>query len=363
MTPRRSVSARHQHGVATLMIVMALFFLVSLVAAYASRNLIFEQRTSANQYRSTQAFEAAEAGIEWALGLLNGSLVDATCMPTADTTFDSFRARYLGLDPTTGSVTPRTWNDAGVARPLAASCVRTDAGWSCSCPSTGLPNPNLPVGEGVFPAFQISFEAGTAPGQLRIASKGCSTASTACLNARRNVTGDASVSMTAAIALAPAMPSSPAAALTVHGNLDLGAFALRVINADPTTRGITIHAGSVAPATLAAAILESSPGTPAGTGTVVEDATLAAWTADRMFMTFFGVDRAMFKRQPTTVVLDCALGCGNALRDAVLANPGRPIWINGDLSIDNDVTIGSAAAPALIVVEGKASCTARPPIG
>ena len=44
---------------------MVLFFIMSLVAAYASRNLIFEQRTSANNYRSTQAFEAAEAGLEW----------------------------------------------------------------------------------------------------------------------------------------------------------------------------------------------------------------------------------------------------------------------------------------------------------
>jgi hypothetical protein len=34
---------------------MLLFFIISMVAAYTSRNLIFEQRTSANQYRSTQA--------------------------------------------------------------------------------------------------------------------------------------------------------------------------------------------------------------------------------------------------------------------------------------------------------------------
>ena len=51
---------------------MLLFFIISLVAAYAGRNLIFEQKTSANQYRATQAFEAAEAGLEWALAMLNG---------------------------------------------------------------------------------------------------------------------------------------------------------------------------------------------------------------------------------------------------------------------------------------------------
>ena len=52
-----------ERGAATLVVVMVLFFIISMVAAYTSRNLIFEQRTSANQYRSTQAQEAAEAGL------------------------------------------------------------------------------------------------------------------------------------------------------------------------------------------------------------------------------------------------------------------------------------------------------------
>ena len=58
---------RTQRGAASLVVVMVLFFIITLVAAYTSRNLLFEQRTSANQYRSTLAFETAEAGIEWAL--------------------------------------------------------------------------------------------------------------------------------------------------------------------------------------------------------------------------------------------------------------------------------------------------------
>jgi Tfp pilus assembly protein PilX len=84
-----------QRGAAALVVVMVLFFIVALVAAYTSRNLIFEQRTSANQYRSTQAFEAAEAGIDWALAMLNGGRIDAACRAHTDasTTDDSFRQR------------------------------------------------------------------------------------------------------------------------------------------------------------------------------------------------------------------------------------------------------------------------------
>jgi len=159
-------------------------------------------------------------------------------------------------------------------------------------------------------------------------------------------------SILATVALASAMPSSPAAPLTVRGNLNLGSFALHVANTDPATNGITIHAGGTV-TTDPSAVLESSPGAPGGSRTVVDnDAGLAGWTADRMFTAFFGVERSTYKRAPTTVVLDCAAGCANALRDAVERNPGRPIWINGDLSIDSDVAIGSAGAPVLIVVEG-----------
>jgi Tfp pilus assembly protein PilX len=73
-TPRRVAAA--QRGAAALAVVMVLFFVISLVAAYASRNLVFEQRASTNQYRSTLALETAEAGAEWALALLNTGRID-----------------------------------------------------------------------------------------------------------------------------------------------------------------------------------------------------------------------------------------------------------------------------------------------
>ncbi len=115
---------------------MVLFFIMSLVAAYASRNLIFEQRTSANNYRSTQAFEAAEAGLEWALAMLNGGRIDDVCAPSTDAARNAFRERYL-LTDADGNIQARTWDDAGTATPLRPSCVRGNAGWACSCPAAG----------------------------------------------------------------------------------------------------------------------------------------------------------------------------------------------------------------------------------
>ena len=82
-----------QSGAASLIVVMILFFILSLVAAYTNRSLIFEQRTASNQYRSTQALEAAEAGVEWALAMLNSGRITATCAPSVTVADPSFRQR------------------------------------------------------------------------------------------------------------------------------------------------------------------------------------------------------------------------------------------------------------------------------
>ena len=61
----------HQRGAVALVVALVLLFGMTLIAFFANRTMIFEQRTSANQYRYTKAFEVADAGIEWAIARLN----------------------------------------------------------------------------------------------------------------------------------------------------------------------------------------------------------------------------------------------------------------------------------------------------
>ena len=42
---------QRRHGLAALTVVMILFFVMAMVAAYTNRNLIFEQRIATNSYR------------------------------------------------------------------------------------------------------------------------------------------------------------------------------------------------------------------------------------------------------------------------------------------------------------------------
>ena len=332
-----------QRGAAALMVVMVLFFVVSLVAAYASRNLIFEQRTSANQYRSTQAFEAAEAGLEWALGLLNSGRLGDACQVGVGT---SFRERYINTQADS-TLVPRTRSDT---TQLLPTCVRTTVGWTCSCPSDAAPSLAVPVGTGPFPAFRVRFFAIGQPGTIRIESRGCTRLNETCLGTGLPTDGDAQAVINQVVALKTALSTPPAAALTVRENRTLGG-AMRVTNTDPSTNGITVNAGGTVART--DLILSSVPGAPTEPSVVDLDTSISALTADRMFASVFGMRPSTYRLQPSALTFDCTAACSAAdLRTLASLNPGRPIWVDGSLDMDSDGDLGSVASPVVLIVTG-----------
>lgn len=88
---------------------------------------------------------------------------------------------------------------------------------------------------------------------------------------------------------------------------------------------------------------------------VGNDASLAATTPERFFTSYFGLDKAGWKNQPTVRTLTCGGNCTGALVDAIGSAGGSPmVWVAGDLMLDGPVTLGSAEHPVLLVVEGNA---------
>jgi hypothetical protein len=160
-----------QRGAASLIVVTLLLLLMTMVAAFASRRLVVEQQTSATQYRQNQAFEAAEAGLQWALAMLNGGRIDERCEADAAADEGTFRDRYLVIDEVDGRLMPS---------PLGAGCVMTNAGWSCSCPSAGEPALARPESPGAHPAFTVRLNATDQPGLVGITAYGCSSVGAAC---------------------------------------------------------------------------------------------------------------------------------------------------------------------------------------
>ena len=114
-----------QRGAATLVSAVILLVLMTLVTFFANRNIVFERKTAANQYRSTKALEAAEAGIEWALANLNSSRkITAACATSTVATDRSFRDRYL--DPDDNGLFAEPFSTAN------PTCTFNGATWSCS---------------------------------------------------------------------------------------------------------------------------------------------------------------------------------------------------------------------------------------
>jgi Tfp pilus assembly protein PilX len=362
------MKSANQRGAATLVVVMVLFFIISMVAAYTSRNMIFEQRTGANLYRASQSFEAAEAGMNWAIMMLNGGRIDSACRASTDPSHNSFRQRYLDIDASSGQVTARTLPPpAGGA--LTPTCI-FDGGtgtWRCSCPTDTPPVLAAATGNAVSPAFRVRFRVLNAPtvqpGLVRIDVVGCTRLDNYCLdvaggspdNEGRTVTG-------AVLMLSGRATAYPLAALSVRGPVTANGMSLA--NTAPAGSGVTVHAsGNVSTAGLA---LTTLAGNALGGSTLALDAQLSPpaiaasggapgiTAAERFFATTFLLPTQRWRQMPAVVTLTCpAGGCDAAtVRTAIANNPGRPLWLTDSLLVDSAGDIGSAAAPVMMVVNG-----------
>ncbi len=332
-----------------------LFFILSLVAAYTNRNLFFEQRISANQYRATQAIEAAEAGVEWGFAMLNGGRIDAACMRGGRSGLAGERASGSAIfrsTPTTGAVTAR--NDAD-GNPLRPACVFDGKRWQCSCPTDAAPALDAPdEGAGPFPAFRLQLTSNPAypPGVVKLDAVGCTRLDATEICAAAAGTGDGRATVSVLVALKSALTTPPGAAATAQGRLDIG-LALTVFHTDPGSGGMTLHAGEIVG--IGNVTVHTVPGTPSGDSVAEDDALDALAVHDLMFANVFGMPRRTYREQPATIALDCdVVECSaTRVRDLVRLNPGRMVWIEGDLDLDIADAIGSAAEPALLVVEGR----------
>jgi len=343
----RRASIRRQRGAATLVVTMLLVFAMLLVVAFANRNLVVEARASANQYRSTQAFEAAEAGLEWALAKVNDATpIGDDCRPSAAVGAQSFRDRQLRYDG--ARFGPATWNDAGLPVPLQAACVRGDDGWECSCPAAGAPTFVAVAARATAPAFTIELAAGAKPGLVRAIATGCTRSDAVCA-ATSDAGHEAAARIEASFGLVPGLRAAPVAALTARGNVDAGASALGVHNLDLAAGGTAVHAGGNV--TGDALRLDAPAGSALDGSIISNDPTLAGLSGDPLFARWFGMDKAMWMTQPAATRIACSGGCAIAVTDAV-AMGRRLLAIEGDAALEGPISLGTPERPIVLVATG-----------
>ncbi len=338
-----------QRGAAALAVTFLLLFVLALAVGMAHRNLLFEQRSSANQLRSTRAFEAAEAGLAWAQAQLNRSgAVGPDCEPASATPGDQdFRARYLAFDAASGRIAPRTYAAPGGPRALQAACVATDTGWSCRCPVDAEPRLDDDAGSAPRPAFYLHFASQPRAGMVQLVAIGCDTLGAGCQpGAAGAPVGGAGARLQATLALLPALATVPASALTARGTIDADG-ALTLVNEDASTEGITARAGGTI--ALPAARLVTLPGHAADDSLSANAGALAGQDTERLLTRLLGVDRARWRALPGVGSIACDADCSAQLS----AQEPAMLWIEGDLTLADPFTLGSVDKPVLLVVDGQ----------
>jgi Tfp pilus assembly protein PilX len=356
-----------QRGAAALIVVMVLFFIISLVAAYTSRNIIFEQRTAANQYTSEVALQAADAGLEWALGLLNSGRIDDNCASSSSPSNPSFRQRYLQISSDDGRIVAPPNPATSLPRtslPELAACWHNRASneWVCQCPSTSGTIATTPT-ELLAPSFSVRFitldealpmpapPSNPPPGLVAIEVKGCSSWDSACLAFEPVTLNRCRGTVCAQLALASGLKSPPIAAVTARGSVDFGGASVTVANAEAGSTGHLVVSGATVNQTGMTRL-----GPPPSTGIVVEnDPGLAdpLFTSERMFAAIFGVWPSTYVEQPGAVKVNCAGTCDSTMvRNAVDANPGRVLVLQGNVLLNGGSSIGTATDPVVLMTTG-----------
>lgn len=355
MMPSRARIPAYERGAATLVVVMVLFLVMALLAAYANRGLLFEQRIAASYSRSAAAQEAAEGAVEWALAQLNGAAVDSNCAPKA-TSGQRFVDKYLMLNSADRSVSLVT-TPANVKDPLV-DCTRDvgNAGWACRCPDVNTRVAPAAMGGGsLTPSFGLQFQVpGARNGTFNVTAIGCSdSVIDNCIGSYllgRSQNQIAKAVFTTTFALVSAVRTPPAAPLIVKGNLDMTGTGLGLHNTDPRSSGTLLAIGGDWSG-MNDERMQSVPGTSPNQVRIRGEQTLNAASADDVFKMFMGALPSRYAQHPSLRKVTCNGDCANDLQAAYDAGK-RILWVDGNLSFGSNKTLGSATDPVLIIATG-----------
>jgi len=388
-----------QRGAAALVTTALLLFGMSLVVFYLNRSLIFEQKTSANQLRSTSAQETAEAGLEWVTGMLNSPFdIDANCVLQA-TALKSFRRTYLQTYWGGATAPPAAfYKDNYSVVPVRLTypgCKINGSTLSCSCPTintgasafainatTGLSNETQAaanLGTAVQPGFTVTFAPvpATYPPAanvnqndtraVQVTVTGCTAWSGVCLPGTGSGSGtqpdgtvggpDAVASVSAIIKLVPIVNAAPPAPLVCGTSCDLTKGSMQVVNTDPSTNGITINAGTTI-GTKNAGTTITMPGLPYQNSMVGADSSLATLsssdptcTNSAMFKTFFGSTIQQYAASPVVDTIVCTSTCDAQLTSAINAG-WRSFYFPSGFQLSGSNTYGAPGDPVNLVTPG-----------
>ena len=316
----------YQSGGATLLMSLVLVTTMGLMTVYSAQVTTTEQKISANQYRTKQGFESAQAGLDAIIGRLNVAFVNNATMGGVAGDLSSFTR-------------------AGILLPTLSK-----GGSSASSQSIG--------------SYSVRFEKNNPlyPDIVNITVSGFSG---------DNQSNSPNQIISQSVTPMSMMAYKPPTPLIAHGNIDIGGK-VSLVNKTNSPTGDLPKASWSGGRTqtdfggvIANIDVTSEDGTlDGGTGVYERDEELENLTNDEFFENFFTQNKQRIKSRAKFV--DCSTGCsGNDLlktdSDGNEVPLGQIIWVDTDnpggtpgiLRINSALTLGSSSLPVLLIVNGK----------
>lgn len=335
----KSQRALHsQRGAATLVMTVVILLLVTMVGIYTGRTVVFESKVSANDFRSRQAFEAAESGLSRAIAYLSDrggadKDKDGAIDPVFDTDGDGI-----------GDVGNVTFDDNS-----SATVTIT----------------------GTFPLFAIQS---TGVSDDRTATRTVRTLG-ATVDALPNPPGNPLTTKGLVDVDGSATIHNPEGNSTIWSGSDvqLGSNNSTATNiANPTDVGYPTCMDTP----MTCSTTRSSNKVAVGLDVIEYDTTLGNLTVEEMFKNFFGLSMENYKASRVTLNV-AAANVNNLSTDS--ANPGvdlavgEVVWVEGDAVIENNTTVGcevptngGAACPianmdpSIVIINGNLATSGTP---
>ncbi len=304
-----------QTGAATLFITMMMLFSLTMIAVFTAKTSVTEIQVTANEYRTKQAQEAAQAGLEQGQveimelqttnvnGLLQLHQLDGNSNAAAGFVDQNPALNFFRVSGTPGALSNNS--------------------------SYTLTYENIDRDGGLFDPSRDNY-------LIRVTSVGTSD------------DGSASRQLQQLMMLVPWIANAPDAALTAKDLVDIGGN-VAITN---MVTNIAVHAGG-AYSSGGSASTETTNGTNQAGDVIQNDAAIAGMTSDQYFFSFFGQTKSDIKAQATQISCD---NCNSDLDGLT----GQMIWVNpatpgSTPQVNSNTVIGSATQPVILIVEGGAS--------
>lgn len=344
---------------------MVLFFIMALVAAYANRNLVLEQRVALNFQRLGVVNEITHEAVARVNAWMNAGNLDEQCRPDAAAD-GRFWDRYLvvladgRLDVPAAAKVPEKIADTET--PYVIACDRVGGGdWTCQCPKNLQPVFVAEDGQvrqsfvaRLRPYVNSNYDYGHSVnlGRIGINIASCFASSATCSRAVYKSKEAVPLAMTVqSFVLTRAVRMPPSSALVVRAEADL-TDGMQVVSNDAAAGDVVLQAGGAVSGSRDS--VRGPSGSPATAAVADKQPSLALPDSDRFFRLFFGMHVNEYIAQPAIRPLTCDNQCASALQTLVQGG-ARLVYHRGDLDLDEDVTIGSPTSPVVLVVDGKLS--------